>query len=120
MIKAICFIIIIYTNHSTTIFLIKQFNFNITIVKKFNLRFVRIFKYLQRFRFDVCYKFDKINVVFDVFFRLINREFHFEFDKFVFDVLQISFTTFIYAKILIEMTNQFKQRFKNEYITNQR
>ena len=68
-------VIIIYINYLIIIQLIRQINLNIVLIKKFNLRLIKTFKYLQRFRIKVRHKLNKMNIVFDVLFRLINRDY---------------------------------------------
>ena len=83
MIEAAIHIIIIYTNHSITITIIKQINLNITSIEKLNLRLIHISKYLQRFRLNIRYKLEKSNMILDALSKLINREYRFEKKEFI-------------------------------------
>ena len=66
-------IIVIYINYSVVIDIVRQNNINITFIEKFNLRLIRVLKYLQRFRIELKHKFGKVNIILDVLSRLINR-----------------------------------------------
>ena len=46
---------------------------NITSTAKLNLRLIRASKYLQRFRIELRYKPDKVNIVSDALSRLASR-----------------------------------------------
>ena len=78
MIEITIHIIIIYTDHSIAVTIVKQTSFNITSIEKLNLRLIRASKYLQRFRLNVRYKSEKANIVFDALSRLVSREYRFE------------------------------------------
>lgn len=56
-------------------------NFNIISTKKFNLYLIHILKYLQYFRFNVYYKFEKNNIVSNVLFKFINRKYRSKFNN---------------------------------------
>ena len=51
--------IIIYTNHSTIINIMKQIKLAFNSIDKLNLRLIKIFTYLFQFTFNVCHKSDK-------------------------------------------------------------
>ena len=50
-----------------------QNNSNITFIEKFNFYLIRIFEYLKRFRIEIKYKSNKINIILNVLLKLINR-----------------------------------------------
>ena len=64
-----CFLTIIYINYSTTILIFKQINFIIFSINKLNLQLIKIFQYLFNFNIAIKYKFNKLNIVFNVLFR---------------------------------------------------
>ncbi len=66
--------IIIYTNHSAAVAIVRQTSLNTVSTEKLNLRLVRASEYLQRFRLDVRYKPGKANVVPDALSRLASRD----------------------------------------------
>lgn len=101
-------IIIVYTNYIIIIKLIKQNNFNITLIKKFNLHFIKISKYLQRFRLKIKYKFDKINIVLNVLSKLANCFLN-SFENFILDVIDF----FLINVILIN--EFFRKRLLKNY-----
>ena len=65
MIEAVEQTIIIYIDYFIVIFIVQQFSLNTVNIKKLNLYFIQTSEYLQQFCIDVCYKFDKINIVFN-------------------------------------------------------
>lgn len=66
-------VIIIYTNYSAVIDVIRQNNIYIMFIEKLNFRLIRILKYFQRFRIKLKHKFDKINIILNVLSKLTNR-----------------------------------------------
>ena len=56
-------------------------------MKKFNFYLIYIFKYLQRFRIEIRYKFNKINIILNILLRLINRNISRFKSKFIFDFI---------------------------------
>ena len=116
--------VIIYTNHSTTISIFKQITFIIFNTNKFNLRLIKISQYLFDFNIFIRYKIDKINIMFNALSRLqtnvviINKLSILKslYDYFI-DLLNVDFITYTsnlltYHIILIEMSDEFKQKLK--------
>ena len=75
MIEASVHKIIIYTDHSTTVFIVRQMNLNTISVKKLNFRLMRASEFLQPFRLDVRFKPDKTNIILNALSRLANKQF---------------------------------------------
>ena len=63
--------IIIYTNHSAIINIMKQIKFAFINIDKLNLRLIKIFIFLSQFVFDVRHKLDKQYIVSNVLSRLL-------------------------------------------------
>ena len=121
-------LVIIYTNYSTTISIFKQITFITFNTNKFNLRLVKASQYLFDFNIFVRHKIDKINIVFDALFRLQTNVFIIDklsvlkslYDHFI-DLLNVDFITYIsnlsiYHIILIEINDEFKQKFKQIFL----
>ena len=109
----------------------KQINFITFNIDKLNLRFIKTSQYLFDFNLQMKHKVDKFNVVSNVFFR-------FQADVITtkkIDVLKILYESFIelcdddlitkksieytYHIILIEITNDFKQKLQKIYQKNE-
>lgn len=67
--------VIVYTDHSATVQIVKQTSLNTVSTEKLNLRLIRASEYLQRFRLDVRYKPGKSNVIPDALSRLASRDY---------------------------------------------
>ena len=104
--------IVIYTNHDSTLEIVKQISFIISSIDKFNLRFVRASNYIQRFNLDIRHKSDKQHIVSDALSRLIsfNDNIKKSFDE---NELNALFIT-----TLIEMKKVFRNRLLKDYIKN--
>ena len=129
MIKAAKIIIIVFTNHVVNTSIIKQTTFINNNTNKLNFCLIRIFIYYSQFRFDVKYRIDKKHVIFDVFFRLsIDNEFaiinrtnfddNLDLNFYFIDVFDFSDDSncYIFQKILINMSNEFRKQITNKYI----
>ena len=64
---------IIYIDHSAIIGIIRQSSMNTTSIEKLNLRLIRVSEYFQRFRIELRYKPDKVNIVPDALSWLVSR-----------------------------------------------
>lgn len=109
MIEAAVHTIIIYTDHSTTMSIVRQTSLNTMSTEKLNLRLIRASEYLQRFRLDVRYKPEKSNIVSNALSRLASREYRPEPDDSREKVVKCFSTT------LITMSPEFRQRILNGY-----
>ena len=65
-------IIVIYIDHDAVLNLIKHIIFITSFIDKLNLRLIRVFDYIQKFDLKIRHKFDKMHIVSNVLFRLIN------------------------------------------------
>ena len=104
--------IVIYTNHDSTLKIVKQIFFIISSIDKFNFRFVRASNYIQRFNFDIRHKFDKQHIMSNVLFRLVSFN---DSIKKLFDENELN-TLFITT--FIEMKKVFRNRLLEDYIKN--
>ena len=75
MIEASIHKTIIYTDYFATVSIVRQTSLNIISVEKLKYRLMKTLEYFQRFRFDVCYKLDKINIIPDIFFRFATKKY---------------------------------------------
>ena len=65
---------IIYIDHFATISIVRQTKLISSNIDKMNLRFIRASQYIFQFNLIVKWKQKKINIVFDVLFRLFNKK----------------------------------------------
>ena len=127
--------IIIYIDHSIVVSIFKQIILITFNIDKLNLRLVRASQYLFNFNIIIRHKFDKFNVIFDALSRLSNKTTTNVTNKIeILDVLYKHFvkltnekfrTTIIqnlsiviYHVILMKIFDDFKNRLKIVYITN--
>ena len=102
---------IIYTDHETSLAIVKQTFLSTSSTDKLNLRLVRSSDYIQRFDLVIKHKSNKLHLVSNAFFRLsiktntTNCYFE-EFEKKL-DVL--------YTTSLIEMSSEFRAKLIKEY-----
>ena len=104
--------IVIYTNHNSTLKIVKQIFLIISSINKFNFRFVRASNYIQRFNFDIRHKFDKQHIMSNVLFRLVNLN---DNIKKSFDENELNA---LFIITLIEMKKVFRNRLLKNYIKN--
>ena len=104
--------IVIYTNHDSTLEIVKQISLIISSIDKFNLRFVRASNYIQRFNLDIRHKSDKQHIMSNVLSRLINLN---ESIKKSFDENELNA---LFIITLIEMKKIFRNRLLKDYIKN--
>ena len=102
--------IVIYTNHNLTLKIIKQISLIISLIDKFNFRFVRASNYIQRFNLDIRHKFDKQHIMSDALSRLINLN---DNIKKFFDENELNA---LFIITLIEMKKIFRNRLLKNYI----
>ena len=103
---------VIYTDHATTLSIVRQSTLTTSFTNKLNLRFVRASEFSNRFDLDIRHKFDKKHVVFDALSRLssVNFEAHFKSEDEL-DVLHI------YQAIvsLIHLSDEFRNKILDDY-----
>ena len=130
IIKTTKYIIVIFTNHFVNIFIVKQITFANNNINNLNLRLIRVSIYLSQFRLDIKYKFSKKHVIFDVLSRfssnneLVVAQFNLRnildlniyYDKIInsFCSKQID-NIYVLQKLLIIMSNDFRQRVIIDY-----
>ena len=103
-------LIIIFTNHDAILDIAKQINMITVFIDKLNLRFVRVFDYIQRFDVELRHKSNKQHIVFDAFFRLVSFNIDVTFEEDEFDVF---FTT-----TLMKIEKDFRKKFVANYIND--
>ena len=120
------FFVIMYIDHFATVFIFRQITLITFNSNKLNLRLIKTSKYLFNLNLFIRHKIDKTNVMFDVFFRFqvdasiiekidVLKSFYDHFLKSMQRNL-ISKTLLLYHHVtLIEMSNDFKRRFKQIY-----
>jgi hypothetical protein len=123
MIRATKHFIIIWTNHSIIVAIIKQTKMIISNTDKLNFHFVKANMYLSQFDLNVRHKADRDHVILDVLFRLsffdseeISEEITEEIAKNIIkkknDILK---NVNVYVEILVKMFLTFKTRFIQTY-----
>ena len=129
--------IIIYTNHSTAMLIFKQTSLVTFSTNKLNLRLIRVSQYFSSFNIVIRHKASKINVISNALFRLsekLSTQSNFSDKIEILDALYDhavdlknhesrtvtiqNLSTIFYHVTLIEMSNDFKQRFKDAYVVN--
>ena len=101
--------IVIFIDHDVVLNIIKQINMIIIFIDKLNLRFVKVFDYIQRFELNIRHKSNKQHIVSNILFKLININIDTTFDE---NELNVLFIT-----ILIEIEKDFlKKIIKNYFI----
>ena len=108
--------IVVYTDHSATIDIVKQASLTTTSTLRLNLRLIRASQYLQQFDLEVRHKPGKRNVIPDALSRLAStnvslsqRKDHAELDA-----LHVT-NAYAYTTTLVEMSNDFKARIVKGY-----
>lgn len=109
LIEASVKIIIIYTDHSAAIGIVRQSSMNITSTEKLNLRLIRASEYLQRFRIKIRHKPGKVNVIPDTLSRLASRLYRAETDKFILDAVED------FSVSVITLSEAFRERLLEGY-----
>ena len=127
MIKSIeIFSIIIYIDHFAAVLISRQIIFIIFNSDKLNLRFVRISQYLFDFNLSVRHKADKTNVMSNVLFKLqidvtiidkidVLESLYEHILKFTQTNLTLKIFLYFHHVTLVELSNDFKTRFKQTY-----
>ena len=63
LIKSLKFLTIVYTDHSTTLTIVKSILLITLLTAKLNLKLVRVVEYLQCFSLNIYYKLGKLNII---------------------------------------------------------
>ena len=123
-----CSSTIIYTDHSVVVSISRQTNFITFNTNKLNLRFIRASQYLFDFNLQMRHKIDKFNIVSNAFFRLqtnvittkkidVLKAFYESSIELCDDDLITKESAFLTCHIiLIEMTDDFKNKLKKIYV----
>ena len=122
-----CSSTIIYINYLIVVSISQQTNFITFNTNKLNFRFIRAFQYFFDFNLQIKHKIDKFNIVLNVFFRFqtnvtttkkidVFEAFYDSLIDLCNDDLITKKSIFLtYYIILIEITNDFKNKFKKIY-----
>ena len=124
------FSIIIYIDHFVAVSINRQIIFSIFNSDKLNLRLMRVSQYLFDFNLSVKHKVDKANVMSNVLFKLqtdvimtdkidVLESLYEHILKFTQTDLILKTSLYFHHVILIEMSNDFKIRFKQTYQNDQ-
>lgn len=109
----------IYTDHATTLGIVKQTSLNTVSMEKLNLRLIRASGYLQRFRLDVRYKPGRTHYAPDALSRLASRETKRQQDNHeegILDTLHvITIESWALATSIVELSEDFKKRLNDGY-----
>ena len=104
--------IVIYTDHDSTLEIVKQISLTISSTDKFNFRLVRASNYIQRFNLDIRHKSDKQHIVSDALSRLVSLN---DSIKKSFDESELNA---LFITTLIEMKKVFRNRLLKDYTQN--
>ena len=115
MIEAAELPIIVYTDHSVTVFIICQTFMNTTLMKKLNLQLIHTSEYLQWFCLNICYKPDKTNIIPDILSRLTSHDYWFKLNESSLNALHTSIMS-IYANTLVEIFSSFCEWIIHSYM----
>ena len=127
--KAFTLITMIYIDHKIALEIIKQISLIIFSIDKLNFRLMRAFDYLQRFNLNICHKFKKQHIIFDVLFKLfLNNSSQKSFANDELNALHV-FSNKVFAKksfadmiffiaFLIKINSNLKRRIFNKYKTD--
>ena len=120
--------IVVYTNHDIVLRLTKQTILITFSTNKTNFRFIRVNDYIQRFELQICHKFDKIHIVLNILFKLVNlnKKLNF-FAKNELNILFIltninikssSTKKMLFINFLTKMNFAFRQKIFDDYQIN--
>ena len=107
-----------YTNHLTTVSIVKQINLTLFLINKLNLRLIKASQYLSQFRLDVRHKSDKQHVMFNVLFRFMSESAR-ERDMLISKKNTLD-EMFVFNEFLIKMSKEFKIRVQVFYVKNKK
>ena len=116
--------IVVYINHDIVLRLTKQTILIISSTNKINFRLIRVNDYIQRFEFQIRYKFDKIHIVSNVLFKFVNLNKKLNF--FVKNELNVLFILIdinikssskkiLFINFLIKINFVFRQKILDDY-----
>ena len=111
------YFITIFIDYNVNLSIVNQIKLSIFFVNKFNFKLIKTSIYLSQFRIKIFHHNEKSNIIFDVFFRLFivrNKS-----KNHIINNLNIDeFNTNVVDKlinILIQITNDFRKKFVNNY-----
>ena len=103
--------IVIYIDYNATFNIVIQITLTIIFINKLNLRFIRVFDYIQRFNLKIRYKLNKQHIVSNVLFKFFNDNIEY---KIVVDKIDDELNVLFIAS-LIEINKIFRKRILNNY-----
>ena len=111
---------IIYTNHETNLNITTETKLNITNINKFNLKLIRISIYLSQFRFDIRHRFDKTNIISNIFNKLFIKSNKISKHKNLDINAKNSKSNFVYVYNinLLKMSFEFRKNLIKNYVKN--
>ena len=116
---------VLYIDYDANFIITNQTKFIFNLIDKLNMKFVRVFIYLFQFRLKIHYRFEKSNLILNVFNRLFSRVKKND----MFDNLNIKFFStnivdfeikyfYIFNQFSIIMNKNFYTKLQIEYIEN--
>ena len=133
MIEFVTNTIIIYINHTVSIFIMRQTTLAMSFTNKLNLRLICVFQYLSRFNISLRHKTEKVNMIFNVLSKLKNVQLDENNKKNIFENLYnnsvllnelkkidslFEQTITMYANTLIKLSQNFKKKLVKTYEKN--
>ena len=109
---------IVYTDHFTTLSIVKQFSLTAIIsIDRMNLQLVHASEFLQCFQLDIHHKKDKMNIISDTLFWLASQFYCSQVSVNNLSLNALVIETPIYVTSLVKMSNTFCQCLINAYQT---
>ena len=114
MIESINVLTIIYIDHDVSLKIAKQIFLIISLTNTLNLRFVKVFEYVQKFDLIIRHKSNKFHIISDALFKLynaiyLNENANNSIDE-KFDVL--------FIVLITQMNFDFNKRLLNKYVSD--
>ena len=111
MMKSVIEPMIIFTDHSVTINIIRQIKLVSSVTDKLNLQLVKALQYLSQFDLNVWYKSERKNLVPDTLLRLVAR-----IEKHDAKTQRTLDEIFAFNCILVKLSDKFKNELKKAYM----
>ena len=113
LIEASAKLIIIFTDHSVIMSIVKQMSLSSSVTDKLNLRLIQASQYLSQFCLNVHHRLRKQHVISDALFRLLNESVIIredaESEEGTLDEV------FMLTVSLIELSDDFRKKIKKSY-----
>ena len=102
---------VIYTDHGTSLSIVKQTTLSTTSTDKLNLWLVRAFNYLQQFNLDIQHKSGKQHIILNTLFRLASMNEGSSSHEGELDTLY----DYAYTTSLVKMSLEFKDMLRTQH-----